>query len=300
MNAAAARIWTRFADFIAPGAPRFELLARMLEDYGLSQADNTHIVRVGEHRHFFIPAERQNMNKGPVVLVAHYDTVRGSPGANDNGAAVFMLIEAALCLRKESLDDWLIIFTDKEELVFGEALKNQGAYMLGTAFTKTVLRHSPFYIFDCCGRGDTLVISTTADALLKTRNGQGAAGTRQQLALLRARALKAAGKSGLDRLQLLPTPFSDDAGFLRSGLAAQTLTVLPAAEAAAFASLARNTRFSPEFLVRRSMADNALAAQRLTLPETWRLINGDADTGSSLTPRSFPAITKFIRALCQR
>jgi hypothetical protein len=34
-------------------------------------------------------------------------------------------------------------------------------------------------------------------------------------------------------LALPPTPFSDDAGFLRAGLAAQTITVLPAKEAAA-------------------------------------------------------------------
>ncbi|MCL2793630.1 MAG: hypothetical protein FWD87_11150 [Spirochaetaceae bacterium] len=38
-----------------------------------------------------------------------------------------------------------------------------------------------------------------------------------------------------------PTPFSDDAGFLRAGLAAQTITMLPTAECARLVSALRTS-----------------------------------------------------------
>jgi len=39
--------------------------------------------------------EKQNNNKPPIVIGAHYDTVPGSPGADDNGTGVAVLLELA-------------------------------------------------------------------------------------------------------------------------------------------------------------------------------------------------------------
>jgi len=51
-----------------------------------------------------------------VMLVAHYDSVPGAPGAGDDGAAVAALLEAARILAHQPLrNDLIILFTDAEE-----------------------------------------------------------------------------------------------------------------------------------------------------------------------------------------
>jgi hypothetical protein len=52
-----------------------------------------------------------------VLLVAHYDSVYGSPGANDNGAAVAALLEAARALKAGPplKNNVIFLFTDGEE-----------------------------------------------------------------------------------------------------------------------------------------------------------------------------------------
>jgi hypothetical protein len=236
-------------------------------------------------------------------LVAHYDRVAGSPGANDNSAAVFMLLEAALKLREEGMRNWLIIFTDKEELGFGEGLKDQGSYGLARSFRETSLKDCRFYIFDACGCGDTLIISTMADHLLRNETGQAAARKRQIVKALRDGALKTARNLMMERVLLIPTPFSDDAGFLRAGLAAQTITVLPSTEAASLASLLRtrpefiDALISREALVATKL--NARTGAKLQIPETWRSLNGPADGPQRLTPRHYNRVVRFACELCR-
>lgn len=52
-----------------------------------------------------------------VALVAHYDTVPWTPGANDNSASVAILLEVATALRADepSRNDVIFLFTDGEE-----------------------------------------------------------------------------------------------------------------------------------------------------------------------------------------
>jgi hypothetical protein len=100
----------------------------------------------------------------------------------------------------------------------------------------------------------------------------------------------------MERVKLIPTPFSDDAGFLRAGLAAQTITMLPASEAAAFAALVRSTPAYADALVTR---EAQAAHDTQLIPETWRRLNGPEDRQSHLTPENFPDVVRFIRALCR-
>jgi hypothetical protein len=235
--------------------------------------------------------------------VAHYDRVAGSPGANDNSAAVFMLLEAALKMREEWQRNWLIIFTDKEELSFGEGLRDQGSYGLAKRLRETSLRDCRFYIFDACGCGDTLVISTMTDHLLRNETGEAAARKRQVVKILRDGALKTARNLLMEKVLLVPTPFSDDAGFLRAGLAAQTITVLPSNEAASLASLLRT---KPEFidtLISREALSatkiNPRTGAKLQLPETWRSLNGPGDSPHRLTPKHYNRVVRFACELCR-
>jgi hypothetical protein len=291
----------RFNDFLAPGADRFGILGNLLEELEFGYSS---IVlgapRGRKRRHFFVlPHRGQGFPPGEfpaVVLVAHYDRAADSPGANDNSAAVFMLLEAGLRMREDALRNWLIIFTDKEELGPGEGIRDQGSYGLARNLRETALRDCRYYIFDACGSGDTLIISTMTDHLIKNETGPGAARTMRVVKTLREGALKTARKLMMDRVLLVPTPFSDDAGFLRAGLAAQTITVLPAGEAAGLASLLRS---KPAYINALISREAKTTAAPLPLPETWRSLNGPGDSPQRLTPKNYPRVVQFACELCR-
>jgi hypothetical protein len=296
--------WSRFDDFASAGADRFAVLLSLLEEGGLiGDGDSATVTLAGGHRHIFVPADRLDKKKA-VILLAHHDCVAGSPGANDNGAAVFLLIEAALNLRQGQIPNWLIIFTDKEELQRGEKLTSQGAFRLAQGMQEAGFKKNPCFIFDTAGRGGTLVISTTAKYLLRDNPEMlwsGASLTmRKAVEDLNYRALDAARRLNLTRISLLPTPFSDDAGFFRAGFPAQTITALPEGEAFRFQLLVRRN----PGVINSLIAEQSGAAPGTdelgdpSYPETWRLINSSRDTADTLTPEHFSMIRKFAEVLC--
>jgi hypothetical protein len=112
----------RFPDFLAPAADRYKILGELLEELEFGYSSIVLGSSGGRRlRHFFVlPQRGQSFLPGEypaIALVAHYDRVAGSPGANDNSAAVFMLLEAGLKMREEGLRNWLIIFTDRKSVV---------------------------------------------------------------------------------------------------------------------------------------------------------------------------------------
>jgi hypothetical protein len=282
----------RFLEFIAPEAKRFEILKSLLPEMGLTYM----VFPVAGSRHFLIfPPGAGSPFQGlrpAMVLAAHYDRAPGSPGANDNSAAVFLLLKAA---RKppEALP-WMIILTDKEELREGQGIRDQGAYSLGEALRRGGMGAVKVFIFDACGAGDTLVISTGTDRLLRNETGTGALRARFSIRGLRDQALRAARNLGLDKVVLLPTPFSDDAGFLRSGISAQTITALPREEASAFASLVRARPELAEALISR---ERARETETALIPETWRRLNTPGDTHHKLNPDHFDMVSRFAGEL---
>ncbi|MDR0554151.1 MAG: Zn-dependent exopeptidase M28 [Treponema sp.] len=280
-----------FEAFISREADRFGILTSLLTELGLPYR----ILRIGDNRHILIsPGVSGRENPAPVALVAHYDRVAGSPGANDNSAAVFQLIKTAMTLMEGRIPGWFIIFTDKEELSLHEGLRDQGAYSLAQGFKRTFLGKGRFYIFDACGAGDTLIISTMADRLIRDEEGPGIARTRRMVQLLRDWALKIARNLNMSKVLLAPAPFSDDAGFLRAGIAAQTITVLPSEEASRLAALRNNGTFIDALVNREAQT----AETRSLLPETWRSLNGPADSPSRLTPGHYNQVIRFARGLC--
>jgi hypothetical protein len=297
-SAGTAPPYHRFNDFINTKNDRFDVLMSLFNELKLEVS----VVNIAGKRHIFVASSPYMIKPGDknknmfTVLAAHYDRRADSPGANDNGAAVFMLIDAAMRLRGKAADNWLIIFTDKEELGQGESIKAQGAYSLAKGLAETGFGACKFFIFDACGRGDTLIISKTAGYLLKNEHGGKIAPLKNRLRLLQLRAMDAAKNCLGGRFLLLPTPFSDDAGFLRAGLAAQTITVLPAKEAAAFSALVRrndlyiNALISSEQQRRRGVE---------YIPLTWRLLNGPEDTAEHLDRNNFESVVQFAVELCR-
>jgi hypothetical protein len=101
----------------------------------------------------------------------------------------------------------------------------------------------------------------------------------------------------MDKALLLPTPFSDDAGFLRAGIPAQTITVLPGNEAGPFISHLRNKPGLAQALINREVQKEY--DPRL-IPETWRRLNGPEDSRHRLTPEHFSQVVRFACALSKK
>ncbi len=55
---------------------------------------------------------------GPIVVGAHYDTVPGSPGADDNASGVAVLIELAALMKNEALPIRFVAFANEEPPYF--------------------------------------------------------------------------------------------------------------------------------------------------------------------------------------
>jgi len=295
--------WNRFNNFITPDIDRFTVLKNILEETGLKYK----VITISGNRHFFISPPQgeapkstngiiHEPKKKQTILVAHYDRVSGSQGANDNSTAVFLLIETALKLLKNNIQNWYIIFTDKEELTSGEGIKNQGAYTLAAGLISAGLEHARVYNFDACGRGDTLIISTSAEHLVKNENSERINKFRTSIKDLQEYALEKAKHLGIGKVMLAPTPFSDDAGFLHAGLAAQTITVLPSNESSKLISMLRRDPAFAHVLVNQKSRN---AGSQLLIPETWQILNTAKDSVSRLTPENFYIVLRFAESLCK-
>ncbi|AEF82964.1 M28 family peptidase [Leadbettera azotonutricia] len=287
--------WGHFKKFIALEADRFALLQSILEEAGLEYK----IATISGNRHFFVappPPEEEFLRRRLTILVAHYDRTPGSPGANDNSASVFILIETAMKLMKAKANNWLIIFSDKEELKPGETIQDQGAYTLASGFRDAGMENAWIYSFDACGTGDTLIISNTVELMLKGEGNQAKEKIRASIQELREKALVTARDLRMGKVLLAPTPFSDDAGFFRAGVAAQTITMLPSEECANLVStLRRNPQFAEALI---SQEEQELHYRRL-IPETWRSLNSPSDSHLRLTPQNFRTVVRFAEALCK-
>jgi len=293
--------YDRYSYFIALKVDRHKTLLQTIEKLGL----NYMVMNVAKNRHFLIfPASRKlprpigtampNMGENPFVLVAHYDRVEGSPGANDNSIAVFHLLRVITLLMKNNSDNWMVIFTDKEELVSGESFEKQGAFTLAQQLKTWGLEKARIFNFDACGTGDTFIFSTITDSILGNNQNPNIIKLKSEIQQLRSHALETAHRLRLDKLLLAPIPFCDDMGFLRAGFAAQTISILPAEEAKQFESLLRSR---PEFVELIISGGIKNSPERRHLPATWKNMNTPADTPDRLTPLNFEQLLRFIMEL---
>jgi len=285
-------------EFIAPDADRFAVLKGIIEKAALQYR----VLDAAGGRHFIVtpppPSGRLSKlleGRPPTMLVAHYDRAEGSPGANDNSAGVFLLIETARKLVKNNVYNWSVVFTDKEELKTGESLREQGSYALAMGLKNSRLENSRIFCFDTCGSGDTLVVSATLELLIMREAG--GERLRGSMTELRKLAMNTAREIKVEKMALAPTPFSDDAGFFRAGLAAQTITMLPSDECRGLLAQLKKNREYTETLINARFRQNT-ASQ--FIPETWRSLNSPNDTHQRLTPENFKIVVSFAEALCRR
>jgi hypothetical protein len=294
--------YDHFDSFIALKTDRYKTLLLTIEKTGL----NTTVISVAGNKHFFIFPNGQKIRsagnifpfagKSPYVLVAHYDRVEGSSGANDNSTAVFHLLRAALIFAEQNIDNWIIIFTDKEELVSGENFEAQGSFTLAKKLKTWGLEKAKIFNFDACGTGNTFILSTITDSILRDNDRPNINKLKESICVLRNRALETVNKLRFEKVLLAPTPFCDDMGFLRAGFVAQTITMLPEEEASKFEVVLRdNPEFSNLLISGEIKKSNSIQF----FPKTWKNLNTPADTLSLLTPQFFEQTISFIVELCK-
>ena len=294
--------YDRYFDFIAMNADRYGILLECIKTLRVRSA----VIPVAGNRHIFIfpPGQKPLRSTGdfpfkgqsPFLLSAHYDRVPGSPGANDNSIAVFHLLSAVSSLIQQGKNNWIIVFTDKEELSPGETFEDQGSFTLAEKLRSWGLEKVKVFNFDVCGSGSIFILSSTTDLILRDSDRPNINKVRKNIRWLRDHALETAHNLRMDNILLAPTPFSDDVGFLRAGLAAQTITMLPADEASQYETLLRSRPDFGDLLISGVIKN---PAERRRLPETWRSLNNALDTPSRLTPQFFNQVVRFAVEICR-
>ena len=145
-----------FEDFISPQARRLDFIQNYLALNGIE----TSVIPIKNKQHLLVRFNPKQYDPSfrMKTVIAHYDRVDNSEGANDNSFAVFNLMEWAKELSKLTYYHHIrLIFTDGEEQSDG-GVKSQGAFLLAELLKKLEITDD-IYVFDCMGRGEVPVLS---------------------------------------------------------------------------------------------------------------------------------------------
>ena len=208
-----------------------------------------------------------------LLFSAHYDVVKGSPGANDNASGVAVLL--GLCYElKHKLAPVRIVFFDREEAWLRTRILSLG--LLGSLYYvwKTNLRTiAAVYNLEFCGLGDFLAIWPIRS---KETN---------------LRALRVVEKAA-SRLALpsksahIPWPFlsSDHLSFRLKGFPnALTLSLLPTSQVPILEDILASISLT-----------SLLTGRRPVWPEPLCFIHGDRDTSSHLNESSLKLMLSLL------
>ena len=224
------------------------------------------------------------------ILTAHYDRVPGTPGANDNAAAVFSLLRHIDLLQTADYPhNTLLLFTDREELLEGSSIMDQGAWRLGEIWPEKQKENDLFIVFDMCGIGDTLIWGRTA-AKLPGIDLKRVASVYSSLTdlLMRYSRRESMDINGL---------FSDDLGFLLQGMTALQISLLPWKEARDWKKFISRDK---EGLSENQSIEDDLTPHDLRdtfLPRSWKNNHSPEDKVETLDPKSFRLLDSFLRDL---
>jgi peptidase M28-like protein len=173
-------------------------------------------------RHRFTRAEGRGdtfaveLGEGPRVLVlcAHHDAVPGSPGANDNAAAVGILLHLIPRLPPRIPRGWRVrlLFTAAEELDYLGAR----AYVEDTPLDDV----AGVLSLELCGIGDAVALWDAADSIPFL---EGAAAALESIGLVREQGYHVVGR--------IPVFGSDHRAFAAAGTPAYGFTMVPSAHA---------------------------------------------------------------------
>jgi len=200
-----------------------------------------------------------------VVLVAHHDAVPGSPGANDNAAAVAILLHLLERVRVGPALRVRFLFTAAEEL----------GYLGARAYVKDMDQEAIAGVLslELCGIGDSLAVWDAAEDtafLARVRAAFEACGLR--------------ANETYHQVGRIPVFGSDHRAFAAVGIPAYGLTVIPTAEADGL----RQFIFSP---VRSAFR------QLVRRPVPFDTYHTPADTAATLQPAALTAVAGALEAI---
>ena len=288
-----------FKAYIAPGADRTGILQQYLQDKGVDSA----IAAIDGKQHILVQFDSRFYNPQFKIktVIAHYDRVEGSPGANDNSAADFQIADwAGELARWQGFHNVRIFFTDGEELGWNNGTLLQGAYGIANVFKRLGITNDDIYVFDSCGRGEVPILA-------KTIIPPKVSGTfKKAFNDLFARTQELLRRASPGRWMSLPVPYSDNASFLACGIPAVALTMLPAQEASLYArELVNSKSLSEQVINREASRQKRLSGEQVDysykerLPHTWRLFHTKADNMESLTQESWRIMHNILMTLAE-
>ena len=224
-----------------------------------------------------------------VTLVAHYDRVPGTPGANDNAASVFQLLNHWEEIRRLG---WRhrtqILFTDKEELTGEMTATDQGSWFLAKHLKRLGAKNILFVVLDMCGIGDTPVWGRSVHKAGMVSAGDSISRAYQVMEVFLKRFSRG------DDFGMNPM-FSDDLGLLLGGYPAFQLSLLPRNEAE---NLARRYGGRP-FEADPVIPAHAREEIRADLPPSWRNNHGPEDSADTLDSGAFLLMSRLLRDLAR-
>ena len=276
-----------FDDFIAPNADR----RAIIRDYLAQRGVETAVISLDGKNHIFVKFAKSAYSplfKLKTVL-CHYDRVETSPGANDNSAACFQIMDWAVRLsRFRGVHNIRIFFTDGEEIAGHSSVKDQGAFALASLYRRLGITKDDVYVFDSCGRGNIALISE------KTLSHAMKGNLARLYEDLCKRTEQLLSTVCPKHYFSLPMPYSDNAGFLACGIPAVVITVLPANEVEQFARNLLENKNLKQSVLNPSERDSSYKEK---LPLTWQMFHTAADTKENLTEESFELMQSLLDAL---
>lgn len=277
-----------FQAFLEKDCNRCQFIMQRLSEAGVKST----IVSIGESKHILVQFNRTAYNpmfKIKTVLV-HYDRVANSPGANDNSAAVFQIMDWAIRLSKyQGVHNIRIFFTDGEEI---GSVTEQGAFGIATKFRNLGILNDDVYVFDCCGRGDVPILS-------KAGSNSGDIVFRKKFNSLIERTKKLLRDVSPQKWLSLPMPYSDNAGFIACGIPAVAITILPEQEATLFLRQLQKHKDLETAVIKNASTQQSDYEVTEKLPITWRMLHTEQDNCASLTPEAFKLMNQLLDSLAE-
>ncbi len=288
-----------FYSYIEPNAPRADIIQEWLLKHGVKSART--VIDGKNHILVQFPKSQYNPQYKIKTVIAHYDRVEGSPGANDNSAADWQIMSWAVRLASYPMfHNVRIFFTDGEELGWNRGVTEQGAYGIASVFRRLGITNDDVYVFDSCGRGEVPILARTI-----LPNGTSKAFV-QQFNELYNRAQNILRRASPGRWMTLPVPYSDNASFLACGIPAVAITLLPAEEAVLYSrELLHNKNLELAVMNRESSRQERLSpdyveySYKERMPLTWKLFHTPNDNVQSLTEISFRVMENILRVVAE-
>ena len=254
-----------FLDFIKPDCNRLNFIQNFLKQNDVETA----VIPLEGKKHIYVkfPQNQYNPLFNIKTVVAHYDRFENSPGANDNSAAVYMLMLWAVKLsRQYDFHNVRLIFTDGEEAC-PDGVTSQGAFAIASLFKKLDIKDDIF-VFDCMGCGDVPVL---CENKISQKAGNAFI---KKLTALENKAQRIIRTAGNGKWFCLPCNYSDNASFIAQGIPAVAITILPSSE-----------------------VSDVLKNQT---PKTWKNLHTQNDNIENLWESSFSLSMKIFDLLAQQ